>query len=119
MLSFYGYKKCGTSKKGENYLESIKQEYNFIDITLNPPSKEELKKIIENSGEDIKKFFNTSGLVYKSENMKEKIKTMTKEEQIEALSQNGKLLKRPIVTDNKKVTVGFKEEIFAKTWGKL
>jgi len=75
-----------------------------------------LKKIIKQSGEELKKFFNTSGVEYKSLNMKEKIKNMTEKEIIELISSNGKLLKRPIVTDGQKSTVGFKEDTFKSTW---
>ncbi len=116
MIQFYGYKRCGTCRKGEKYLESISKEYSFIDITLNPPTKEELEKIIKLSGEPIKKFFNTSGVVYKEEKMKDKVKDMTDDEKLEALAANGKLIKRPIVFDGEKASVGFKEEIFGSIW---
>ena len=116
MITFYGYKRCGTSRKAEKFLESVSKEYNFIDLTVEPPSKDELKKIIELSGEPIKKFFNTSGVVYKSENMKDKVKDMSDEEKLETLASNGKLIKRPIVTDGKSASVGFKEEIFSGIW---
>ena len=116
MITFYGYKRCGTSRKAEKFLESVSKDFNFIDLTLNPPSKDELKKIIELSGEPIKKFFNTSGVVYKEEKMKDKVKDMSDDEKLDALSANGKLIKRPLVTDGTNSTVGFKEEIFTDTW---
>ena len=72
-------------------------------------TKEELEKWIPLSNKDINKFFNTSGLIYKNENYKEKLKTMSYEEKIDALSQNPMLIKRPILVGNDFVLVGFKE----------
>ena len=92
------------------------REYEFIDITLEPPAKGEIAKIKEQSGVDIKKCFNTSGLVYKSENYKDKLKTMNEPQMLDALAANGKLIKRPMITDGKKSSVGFKEEDFLATW---
>ena len=116
MLKFYGYKKCGTSRKAEKALTEAKIEYKFIDITEKPPAKSALAKIIKQSGEPIKKFFNTSGEAYKSQNMKEKLKDMTQAQMIEALAANGRLIKRPLVTDGTQSTVGFSEETFKNTW---
>ena len=116
MLKFYGYKKCGTSRKAEKALQEANIEYKFIDITEKPPARTTLAKIIKQSGEPIKKFFNTSGEAYKSQNMKEKIPTMTNAQITEALAANGRLIKRPIVTDGQQSTVGFSEETFKKTW---
>jgi len=116
MLKFYGYKKCGTSRKGEKALTEANIKYTFIDITEVPPARSTLAKMIKQSGEPIKKFFNTSGEAYKSENMKEKLKTMSQAEMIDALAANGRLIKRPLVTDGKHSTVGYSEETFLKTW---
>ncbi len=117
MIQFYGYKRCSTCRKGEKLLEELNVEFEFIDITTNPPSRDELQKIFDNSEEDIKKFFNTSGVVYREEKMKDKVKTMSESEKLDALAANGKLMKRPLVTDGSKVTVGFKEEVFREIWG--
>ncbi|MCB1191207.1 MAG: Spx/MgsR family RNA polymerase-binding regulatory protein [Leptospiraceae bacterium] len=116
MIKFYGYKKCDTSRKGEKALQDLGVEYEFIDVTLTPPSKTTLKKIIKQSGEDTKKFFNTSGIVYKELKMKDKLPSMSENEIIDTLSENGKLIKRPIVTDGEKATVGFQPETFKHTW---
>lgn len=116
MIKFYGYKRCGTARKGEKFLTENGIDYEFIDITVNPPAEEELKKIIELSGKEIKKFFNTSGVAYKEGDYKTKIKTMSDEEKIKELSSNGKLIKRPIVFDGKKATVGYNEEEFSTVW---
>lgn len=116
MITFYGYKKCGTSRKGEKFLTENSVDYNFVDVTLDPPSRDELVEIIRNSEKPVKKFFNTSGVVYRETNMKEKLKTMSEDEMIDTLASNGKLLKRPIVTDGTKATVAFKEEEFGAVW---
>ena len=89
---------------------------NEVNIAENPPSEEELRKIIEASELDIKKFFNTSGKVYRELQLKDKLPTMTEDEKIKLLSSNGMLIKRPIVHGDGKTTVGFKEEEFEKVW---
>lgn len=116
MLKFYGYKKCGTSRKAEKFLNDNNIEYQFIDITEKPPSKAALKKMIKQSNEEINKFFNKSGGAYRDLNMKDKIKTMTEKEKVETLAGNGMLIKRPLITDGDNSTVGFSEDIFKTTW---
>ena len=116
-MKFYGYKRCGTSRKAEKFLESRNIDYEFIDITLNPPSVEELSEIIKQSGKDIKKFFNTSGIAYKEGKVKDILPNITDLEKIEMLSGNGKLIKRPVVTNGSKSSVAFKEDEFTAIWG--
>lgn len=116
MIQFYGYKRCGTCRKGEKTLEEKGIDYTFIDITLDPPALEDLRKIIVQSGKPLKKFFNTSGVVYREEKIKDKLPSMSEDEQIALLASNGKLLKRPIVTDGEKSSVGFVEEEFNTLW---
>lgn len=77
-----------------------------------------LAELVERSGLELKKFFNTSGEVYKELGLKDKLSGMSREEQITLLSSNGMLIKRPIVTDGKTVTVGYKEEQYEQVWGK-
>jgi arsenate reductase (glutaredoxin) len=115
-LTFYWYPKCGTCRNAKKWLEAHNLSYNEIHIAEAPPSKEELKSLWENSGLELKKFFNTSGQKYRELGVKDKLKTATEDELLELLSSDGMLIKRPIVTDGSKVTVGFKEEDFAKTW---
>jgi len=107
-----------TSRKSEKALEGFKKEYKFIDVTVKPPSKAALKKIIAQTGEPVKKFFNTAGVAFKEMNLKDKIKTMKDAEMIELLASNGLLIKRPLVTDGEKSTVGYKEDLFKKAWKK-
>lgn len=116
MITFYGYNKCGTSRKGQKALDEWGAEYKFVDITEKPPSKAALKKAIKLSEEPIKKFFNTSGKEYKENNVKDKLPSMKEGEMVEMLAANGRLIKRPVVTDGEKATVGFDEEKFAKAW---
>lgn len=116
MLKFYGYKKCSTCRKAEKALEKMGKNYEFVDITEAPPSAPALKKIIEQSGADIRKFFNTSGVQYKELNMKDKVGGMTASQIVTLLAGNGRLLKRPLVTDGSHSTVGFDEAGFRKHW---
>jgi arsenate reductase len=115
-LRFYGYDKCGTCSKAKKWLEQAGTSFESIPIVDRPPSKEELRDMWQKSGLDLRKFFNTSGQFYKEMNVKEKLPTMTEEEMLELLASNGKLIKRPLATDNGKVTVGFKEDDYAKVW---
>jgi arsenate reductase len=116
-IIFYGYKKCGTSRKAEKDLESRGVAYEFVDITQSPPSLEDLKRIVEQSGKDLGKFYNTSGKKYKELNMKEQRKTLSSSEQMELLAGDGYLLKRPLVSDGTRSTVGYKLEDFDAVWG--
>lgn len=107
---FLQYPKCTTCKKAKKFL--IENDISFVDrdIIENNPSAEELKKWYQISGLELKKFFNTSGVLYKEMKLKDKIKEMSEEEMINLLATNGKLVKRPLLICNDKVLVGFKEE---------
>lgn len=115
-VTFYAYPKCGTCRKAKKWLEENNVNFNEIHIVDNPPSKQELKELYEKSGLELKKFFNTSGKKYRELGLKDKLKDMTEDEMLELLASDGMLIKRPIVTDGKKVTVGFREETFAEAW---
>lgn len=115
-MKIYQYPKCGTCRKALKWLDENGVAYESIHIVEQPPSKEELKKLIEKSGLEIKKFFNTSGMKYRELGLKDKLKEMSEDEMIELLASDGMLIKRPIATDGHKVTVGFKEETFEQTW---
>ena len=108
MYTLIGYKKCSTCKNAEKYLKEKGINYIYRDIKEDKLSCDELNEYINLSKKDIKSFFNTSGLVYKSLNLKEKLKDMTEEEKINVLSSDGMLVKRPILITNDKVLVGFK-----------
>ncbi|KAA6450577.1 arsenate reductase family protein [Bacillus swezeyi] len=115
-LDFYWYPKCGTCRKAKKWLEDHGAEVNGIHIAEEPPSKEKLKQLFENSGLELKKFFNTSGQKYRELGLKDKLQDMSEDEQLELLASDGMLIKRPITTDGRKVTVGFKEDQFKTYW---
>lgn len=115
-LTFYWYPNCGTCKKAKKWFDDNDIAYNSIHIVEETPTQEELLNLISKSGLPAKKFFNTSGRVYRELNMKDKIKDASVEEMAAFLASDGMLIKRPIVTDGERVTVGFKEDLFNETW---
>ena len=116
MVKLYGYKKCGTSRKAEKALDALKVSYQFIDITETPPSAATIKKVANQAQLEMKKMFNTSGVQYRELKIKDQLPNLTDQDIVNMLAGNGRLIKRPIVTDGKKSTVGFKEEVFLDTW---
>lgn len=115
-ITYYGYPKCGTCRKAEKWFDNEDIDIIKHNIAEEPPRKEELRTMIANSGLDIKKFFNTSGMKYRELNLKDRLPTCTEDEKIGLLASDGMLIKRPLVTDGKKVTVGFNETTFGETW---
>jgi len=115
-ITYYGYPNCGTCKKAKAWLNAEGLVYHDVHIVETPPSKEELRKIVEISELPLKKFFNTSGMKYRELGLKDKIPTMSEDEQLELLTSDGMLIKRPLVTDGVKATVGFKESDFVESW---
>ena len=113
-MKFFSYNKCGTCRKAKKILYAYKVSYDEIDITETPPPKSVLKKAIKLKG--MKKLFNTSGEQYKKLRIKDKIGDMTEVQAIELLSSNGRLVKRPIVVDGNRITVGFDEIEYKKVW---
>lgn len=104
------YPKCTTCKKAKQFLQNHDITFTERNIVEENPTIQELKNWIEQSGCEVKKFFNTSGLKYKALNLKDKLPTMTKEEQIALLATDGMLVKRPLWIHDKKVVIGFKEK---------
>ena len=109
MIKFICYPKCTTCQKAKKWLDDNKIEYNIRDIKEDNPNFEELSAWHKTSGLPLKKFFNTSGLLYKSMALKDKLPTMSDEEQLKLLSTDGMLVKRPLVVGKDFVLVGFKE----------
>ena len=109
MIKFICYPKCTTCQKAQKWLDDNKIEYTLRDIKEDNQSFEELIAWYKSSGLPIKKFFNTSGLLYKSMDLKTKLPDMSEEEQLKLLSTNGMLVKRPIVIGKDFVLVGFKD----------
>ena len=108
-MLFIEYPPCSTCKKAKQWLEEKGIPYTARHIKEQNPSFEELKAWYAMSGLELKKFFNTSGLVYKSLNLKEKLPTMTEEEQLRLLASDGMLVKRPLVIGEDFVLTGFKQ----------
>lgn len=108
-MVFLCYPKCTTCMKAKKWLDENGIEYEFRDIKQENPTYEELKAWYEKSGLDIKKFFNTSGLLYKSMQLKEKLPEMSLEDKLKLLASDGMLVKRPILVTDDRVVVGFKE----------
>ena len=104
-------------KKLKNGLMIIKLFINIKTLVEKPPKQQDLLKwLTDFQDRGLRYFFNTSGQVYRQMHLKDQINKMTLEEAAKLLSQNGKLIKRPLVTDGKKLTCGFKEDIYEKTW---
>lgn len=111
---FLEYPKCTTCKKAKAWLETNGVAFDDRHIVEENPTAEELKAWWEKSGLPLKKFFNTSGLLYKEQNLKEKLPAMTEDEQLALLATNGMLVKRPLVIGEDFVLVGFKEAEWEK-----
>lgn len=107
---FIEYPRCTTCRKAKKYLEE--NNIDFVDrhIVEENPSKDELKEWLNKSGLPIKKFFNTSGVLYREMQLKDKVKELPEDELLDILASNGMLVKRPIVVKDNTVLVGFKEE---------
>ena len=108
-IKFICYPKCSTCRKAKKWLVENGIEFEERHIVDNKPTADELKLWIEKSGLSIKKFFNTSGVLYKEMGLKDKLPNMSYDEQIELLASDGKMVKRPVVITDDKVIVGFKE----------
>lgn len=112
MTKIYQYPNCSSCKKALKFLSANGVNFDSINIVDTPPSKKELKTMLESYSGEIKKLFNTSGQVYREMKIKDKIDSLSKNDAIDLLNANGKLIKRPFLLDKKTNLVGFKEE----TW---
>lgn len=109
MLNFICYPKCTTCQKAKKWLDDNNIQYELRDIKLNNPSFDELSKWYNQSQQPLKRFFNTSGLLYKSLSLKSKLPQMSEKEMLELLSTDGMLVKRPLLIGNDFVLIGFKQ----------
>ena len=109
MIKFICYSKCTTCQRAKKWLDDNKIEYELRDIKLDNPTLEELTEWYNKSGLPIKKFFNTSGLLYKSLDLKNKLPEMSEDEMLKLLATDGMLVKRPLLIGDEFVLVGFKE----------
>lgn len=109
-MLFIGYPKCTTCQKAKKYFMEKGLEFEERDIKVDNPTKDELTAWYQKSGLPLKRFFNTSGMVYKELQLKDKLPDMSEEEQLSLLATDGMLVKRPIVITEDKVLTGFKEK---------
>ena len=109
MVEFICYPKCTTCQKARKWLDDNQIEYEFRDIKIDNPTLDELTEWYKKSGLSLKKFFNTSGLLYKSLDLKNKLPIMSENEMLSLLSSDGMLVKRPLLIGDSFVLVGFKE----------
>ena len=114
-MLFLEYPPCSTCRKARAWLDEHEVAYTARHIKEENPSYEELKLWYERSGLPLKRFFNTSGLLYKSMNLKEKLPSMSEEEQLRLLASDGMLVKRPLVVLEDAVLTGFREADWQKT----
>ena len=113
-MLFVCYPKCSTCRKARNWLDENNAQYTERHIVEDNPTFEELKEWHDKSGLPVKRFFNTSGMLYRDMQLKDKLPQMCEEEQLELLASNGMLVKRPIAVDGDTVLVGFKEADWAE-----
>jgi len=116
ILTFYHYPKCATCAKAKKALRLKGYILKEVDVTTTPPSQAILARLIQKSGLRYTDFLNRSGAVYREQKMREKVDKLSEREVVAMLAQNGRLIKRPLVTDGEKVTVGFNAAEFAKIW---
>lgn len=109
-MLFIEYPKCTTCKKAKKWLDDHGVEYTDRHIKENNPTYEELDKWQKESGIELKKFFNTSGMLYRSLELKDKLPSMSREEMLALLASDGMLVKRPLIINSKNVLVGFREK---------
>ena len=116
-MLFVCYPRCSTCAKARKWLDDHNASYDFRDIKEDHPTAEELAAWQAKSGLPMKKFFNTSGMLYREMNLKDKLKTMTDEEMLSLLATDGMLVKRPILVTDDTVLVGFKQAQYEETLG--
>lgn len=113
-MEFIYYPKCSTCQKAKKWLDEHNLSYEERDIKTENPTAKEIEEWCKESGVPLKKFFNTSGMIYKELNLKEKLPIMTDQEQYDLLATNGMLVKRPILKKGNTILLGFKPEIWQK-----
>ena len=116
-LTVYGYMKCDSCRKALKWLDAAGLDHEFIDITEYPPTADTLAAILAEGRYELKHLFNTSGQLYRSMQIKDKLPAMGRDEALALLADHGMLIKRPIVTNGARFTVGFKPPVFEEVWG--
>ncbi len=110
MIQIYCYSKCTTCKKALKWLDDNKIKYDLIDIKENHPDEKTLRNLHKRSGLPLRRFFNTSGLIYREMELSKKLPDMSEDEMFKLLASDGMIVKRPLLFTDDKVLVGFKEE---------
>lgn len=108
-MVFLCYPRCSTCKKAQTFLEEVGADFSVRNIKEENPTYEELKQWHEQSGLPLKRFFNTSGLIYREMGLKDRLPQMSEEEQLQLLATDGMLVKRPILLTEKGALVGFRQ----------
>ena len=116
-LKVYHYSNCSTCRKALKWLDAREFLYTDIDITEKPPTKTELKKMLKHYDGDLRLLFNTSGVAYREQKIKDKLPALSPGEAIDLLAGNGRLVKRPFVLTPKTGLVGFKEDEWKSAFG--
>lgn len=116
MIKFYQYSNCTTCKKAAKFLNEYGVSYEPIDIVQHTPTKKEFEDIIEKTGVEVNKLFNTHGAKYRELNLKDKLKDMSDDEKLDLLASDGMLAKRPLAISGEKITLGFKEDQYKDIW---
>ena len=114
MIKVYCYSKCSTCKKALKWLDEKKVKYELIDLKENNPDEKKLRKYHKQSGLPLKRFFNTSGMIYREMELSKKLPDMSEDEQFKLLASDGMLVKRPMLVADKTVLTGFKESEWEK-----
>ncbi len=115
-IQFFGYDKCSTCRKAKGALRRRGVRFEDVDITTHPPSKTQLAAVLRAGRYSATDLLNRSGQVYRELNMKERVTRLSESALLDLLAANGRLIKRPVVTDGARHTVGFDEELFRATW---
>ncbi|HEY8365439.1 MAG TPA: arsenate reductase family protein [Haloplasmataceae bacterium] len=119
MIKFYCYPKCSTCQKAKKFLDMNNVNYELIDIKKVKFSILDIKYFHQHSQKELRKLFNTSGILYKEMNLKDKIKSMSEDEIYEVLSSDTMLIKRPILVTAQKVYIGFNEDEYQELLKKI
>lgn len=122
-IRLYGYRKCGTSNRAERLFKDAGLDYEFVDIVEKAPTVGFLKKVLKQAVNPdgsrsipVAKLVNPSSTTYRELNMKEKLATLKEDELLSLLASHSKMIRRPVVTDGERFTVGLNEELFEKIW---
>lgn len=116
VLQFYCIPTCSTCKAAKKWLQQHEIEFEEINLKTDPPKKEQLLNLLQHSDLSMKRFFNTSGTVYKERGLKEVVPGLTEQEAAELLASEGMLIKRPLIIKGSNSLIGFKEEVYERIW---